>query len=63
MIAGREGHLPANVDVKEPNIIKVNHNNDGLFVKAQLFDTSLHCLLDTGASTCVLNPPNFLKVT
>ncbi|CAC5385814.1 unnamed protein product [Mytilus coruscus] len=61
LVAGREGHLPAETCIaKRSNISKVKtHDHDGLFMKAEIFSRIIHCLIDTGASMSVLNPKVF----
>ena len=55
--AENEGQFSADHENnKGPNVLKMKgYNHDGLYVKAEIYQRNLHCLVDTGASMSVLH--------
>ena len=49
-----------NINVKRPNILKMkSYKHDGLYVKVEIYQQNVHCLVDTEASMSVLHSKIF----
>ena len=59
------GHAPVQPSLgPKGKILDINQNpnNDGLYLKANLYGVNINCLVDTGATLSILHPAKYLQI-